>query len=68
MLDRLWSVQNPELIETKIAFKQLEECHLLRNELVKRCKFLGSDEFWDKTLYSINSIYGFGQIILFLSQ
>lgn len=59
MLDRLWSVQNPELIETKIAYKQLEECHLLRNELVKQGEVSRSDEFWDKTLYSINSILWF---------
>ena len=59
MLDNLWSAQNPEVTEVKVPFKDLEECHLLRKELLKQGEVSRVDEFWDKTLYSINSILWF---------
>ena len=35
MLDKLWSVQEPDIIERKIQNKSLEEVYLLLKELVK---------------------------------
>ena len=35
MLDNLWSVQEPDIIERKIQNKPLEEVYLLVKELVK---------------------------------
>ena len=56
MLDKLWSVQEPDIIERKIQNKSLEEVYLLLKELVKHDEVDRSEEFWDVTLHSINSI------------
>ena len=56
MLDKLWSVQEPEIIERKIQSKSLEEVYLLLKELIKHDEVVRSEEFWDVTLHSINSI------------
>ena len=56
MLDNLWSVQEPDIIERKIQNKPLEEVYLLVKELVKHNEVERSEEFWDVTLHSINSI------------
>ncbi|MDC3374477.1 hypothetical protein OAW80_00220 [Acidimicrobiia bacterium] len=56
MLDILWGIQNPEVIERKIAFDKFEELHILRKELLKVEDVVRTEEFWDNTIYSINSI------------
>ena len=56
MLDKLWSIQEPEIIERKIEFQELEEIHILLKELIKQNEVIRTEEFWDITLYSINSI------------
>lgn len=56
MLDKLWSIQEPEIIERKIKFQELEEIHLLVKELIKNSEVVRTEEFWDITLHSINSI------------
>lgn len=56
MLDKLWSVQEPDIVERKIQNKSLEEVYLLLKELIKHEEVDRSEEFWDITLHSINSI------------
>ena len=56
MLDKLWSVQEPEIIERKIQNQSLEEIYLLLKELIKHDEVNRSEEFWDITLHSINSV------------
>ena len=40
MLDKLWSIQEPQIIERKIQFEPLEEIYLLLKELVKQNFYL----------------------------
>ncbi len=56
MLDKLWSIQEPQIIERKIQFEPLEEIYLLLKELVKQNEVVRTEEFWDITLYCINKI------------
>lgn len=56
MLDKLWSVQEPDIVERKIEYKNLEEVYILLKELLKHGEVERSEEFWDITLHSINSI------------
>lgn len=56
MLDKLWSVQEPEIIERRIQNQSLEEIYLLLKELIKHDEVNRSEEFWDITLHSINSV------------
>lgn len=56
MLDKLWSIQNPQIIERKIKFLPLEEIYILTKELLKQNEVVRTEEFWDITLYSINKI------------
>ena len=55
MLDKLWSVQEPEIIERKIQSKSLRKFTYCK-ELLKHDEVDRSEEFWDVTLHSINSI------------
>ena len=56
MLDALWEIQNPEVVERKISYEKLEEIHILKKELLKQEDVARTEEFWDNTIYSINSI------------
>ena len=56
MLDKLWSIQEPQIIERKIQFEPLEEIYVVLNELVKQNEVVRTEEFWDVTLYCINKI------------
>ncbi|MCH1613351.1 MAG: hypothetical protein L7S72_08640 [Flavobacteriales bacterium] len=56
MLDTLWGIQNPEVVERKISYEKLEEIHVLKHQLLKQEDVVRTEEFWDNTIYSINSI------------
>ena len=59
MLDKLWSVQEPEIIERKIQSKSLEEVYLLLKELLKH------DEVDFGMLHYILLIQYFGYGLMF---